>query len=142
MTELDLIFFNEASTGRMKIIVTLQLSMMISAVQDYFSLLETVFFTFKLLEKEKYKIKNLAVKKGFLSFYSVCMFVYMCVYMCVCVFVCLFALYRRHRLTQEAEILTQIPICEYLKMVSFTFLKFCLFFELFPFFQFLQFSLF
>ena len=82
----------------------------------------------------------MAVKKGFLSFYSVCMFV--CVYMCVCVFVCLLALYRRHRLTQEDEILTQIPKCEYLKMVSFTFLNFCLFLELFPFFHFLLFSLF
>ena len=100
--------------------------------------LETVFFTFKQIEKEKQKIKNLAVKKGFLSFYSVCMFV--CVY--ICVFVCLFALYRRHRLTQEAEILTQIPICKYLKMVSFTFLNFCLFLELFPFSHFLLFSLF
>ena len=39
-------------------------------------------FTFKLLEKEKLKIKKLAVKKGFLCFYSVCMFVY--IYLCVC----------------------------------------------------------
>ena len=42
-------------------------------------ILETVCFTFKLLEKEKFKIKKLAVKKGFLCFYSVCMFVYVCV---------------------------------------------------------------
>ena len=65
-----------------------------------FCFLETVFFTFKLIEKEKRKWKKKGRTWSFLSFYSVCMFcvcVYMCV--CVCVFVCLLALYRRHRLT-------------------------------------------
>ena len=98
-------------------------------------LLETVFFTFKLLEKEKQTIKNLAVKKRFPQF-LLSMYV-LCIY--ICVFVCLLAVYRRHRLTQEAEILTQIPICEQLKMVSFTFFNFCLFSELFPFFIFYYF---
>ena len=104
-------------------------------------LLETVFFTFKQIGKEKQKIKNLAVKKRFPQF-LLC--IYVCVYICVCVcvFVCLLVVYRRHCLTQEAEILTQIPICKYLKMVSFTFLNFCLFLELFPFSHFLLFSLF
>ena len=41
------------------------------------------FLTFKQIEKEKLKMKNLAVKKGFLSFYSAGMFV--CVYVCLCV---------------------------------------------------------
>ena len=46
------------------------------------------FFTFKLIEKEKQTIKDFAVKKGFLSFYSVCMFVYVCICVFVCLFVC------------------------------------------------------
>ena len=91
-------------------------------------------FYFQTNRERKLENKKCGRKKGFLSFYSVCMF---CV--CICVFVCLLALYRRHRLTQEAEISTQIPICEYLKMVSFTFLNFCLFLELFPFFIFYNF---
>ena len=90
----------------------------------------------KLLEKEKQNIKNLVVKKGFLRFYSVF------VYMCVCVFVCLLPLYRCHRLTQEAETLTQIPICEYLKMVSFTLFEFLHIFGIIPLFNFLLMSLF
>ena len=57
--------------------------------------LETVFFTFKLLEKKKLTRKNLAVKKRFPQF-LLSMYV-LCVY--ICVFVCLLAVYRRHRLT-------------------------------------------
>ena len=59
--------------------------------------LETVIFYFQTNRERKKEKKKFGRKKGFLSFYSVCMFVYMCV--CVCVFVCLLALYRRHRLT-------------------------------------------
>ena len=63
---------------------------------------------------------------------------FVCVFVClfVCVFVCLSSLYRLHRLTEEAEISTYIPIWKYLKMVSFTFLNFCFFSELSPFFIF------
>ena len=100
------------------------------------------FLTFRLLQKKIEYRKKLGGKKRFpqflLSMYVFCM----CVCVCVCVFVCLWTLYRRHRLTQEAEILTYISICKQLKMVSFTFLNFCLFLELFPFFMFLLFSLF
>ena len=63
-----------------------------------------------------------------LSMYVSCVF--------VCLFVCL-VLYRRHRLTLKAKILTEIPICKYLKMVFFTF---CLFLYYSPFYYFLYFK--
>ena len=62
-------------------------------------LLETVFLKFQTNRERKVENKKkMAVKKGFLSFYSVCMYVCVCVcvcvcvYMCVCVFVCVAAL--------------------------------------------------
>ena len=80
-------------------------------------LLETAFLNKNL------KLKNFKVKKGFLSFYSVCMS----------------SLYRLHCSTLETEILTYIPICEYLKMESFTFFNFSFFSELSLFFVFYYF---
>ena len=77
-------------------------SLPIILLEDCGCLLETVFFYFQTNRERKIDNKKFGRKKGFLSFYSVCMFVYMC----ICVFVCLLALYRRHRLTKEAEILT------------------------------------
>ena len=55
-------------------------------------ILETVCFYFQTNRERKIENKKFGRKKGFLSFYSVCMFVCVCV--CVCVFVCLFVCWR------------------------------------------------
>jgi len=50
------------------------------------NLLETVFFTFRLLEKEKYKNETFGGKKrDFLCFYSVCMFFFVGLWVCLAV---------------------------------------------------------
>ena len=88
-------------------------------------LLETVFFTFKQIEKEKYKIKNLAVKKVSSVFTQ-----YVC--LCICVYVCLCVC-----LSVGALQTPSFNIGDWnLKMVYFTFFKFCLFLKFFPFFVF------
>jgi len=86
-------------------------------------LLETAFLT-KNLKLKKFEGK----KKGFLSFYSVCMF--------VCLIVC-----RRSRdfIVQHMRLNILHRYLEYLKMVSFTFFNFPFFSELYPFFVFYYF---
>ena len=77
-----------------------------------------LFFYFQTNRERKIDNKKIGRKKGFLSFYSVCMFVYVCVYMCVCVFVCLLALYRLHRLTLGAEMIDTYKVCVFFFVVQ------------------------
>ena len=92
-------------------------------------------FYFQTNTEKKQNIKNLAVKKWFPQFL---LSMYVC--LCVCVFVCLSVIALQTSSFSIGVWNFNIDIyIKYLKMVSFTFLNFCLFLELFPFFIIYQF---